>query len=60
MRKGTVIKPYWGFKIGENIYIRETDLTFRKCVDIYRTENLSSFVVTTWDFETLQEYVKFD
>lgn len=60
MYSGTVIKPYWGFKVGEKIYIRETNLTFRRCVDIYRTENLSSFVVTIWDFETLQECVKFD
>ena len=60
MYSGTVIKTYWGFKIGEKIYIRETNLTFRRCADIYKTENLSSFVVTTWDFETLQECVKFD
>lgn len=60
MYSGIVIKPYWGVKVGERIHIRETNLTFRRCADIYKTENLSSFVVTTWDFETLQECVKFD
>lgn len=61
MYSGIVVKPYWGFKVGEKIYISETNLTFtKKCVNIYKTEDLSSFVATTWDFETLQERVKFN
>ena len=62
MKKGTVIKPYWGFKIGETIYIyiAESDLTFKPCINIYRTEDLSSFVVTTWDMDMLKECVKLD
>lgn len=61
MRKGTVVKPYWGFKAGEAIFVAESDLTFiRPCINIYRTEDLSSFVVTIWDMDTLTECVKFD
>lgn len=60
MYSGTVIKPYWGLKIGEKIYINETKLTTKRCADIYRTKELSSFVVTTWDLETLQECVILD
>lgn len=60
MYSGTVIKPYWGFEVGEKIYIRETNLTFKRSANIYKTEDLSSFAVTTWDFETLYECVKFD
>lgn len=60
MRKGTVIKSYWGFEIGEIIYVRESNLTDRPCIDIYKTEDLSSFVVTTWDIEMLEECVKFE
>lgn len=60
MKKGTVIKPYWGFEIGDTIYIRESNLTFKPCIDVYRTEELSSFVTTTWDMEMLNECVKFE
>ena len=60
MKKGKVIKPYWGFEIGETIYITETNLTFKSSINIYRTEDLSSFVVTTWDMEILNECVKFE
>lgn len=60
MRKGIVIKPYWGFEVGETIYIMETNLTFKPSINIYRTEDLSSFVVTTWDMEMLNECVKFE
>ena len=60
MRKGTVVKPYWGFEVGETIYISEPGLTFKSCINIYRTKNLSSFVVTTWDMDMLNECVKFD
>ena len=60
MRKGTVIKPYWGFEVGETIYIMETNLTFKPSINIYKTEELSSFVVTTWDMEMLNECVKFE
>lgn len=60
MKKGIVIKPYWGFEVGDAIYIRETNLTFKPSVDIYRTKNLSSFVVTIWDVEMLNECVKFE
>lgn len=52
MKKGIVIKPYWG-------YIKKTDLTFKQSVDIYRENNSSSFVVTTWDMEMLNKCVKF-
>lgn len=60
MYSGTVIKPYWGFKVGEKIYIKESDLTFRLCADLYRTNELSSFVVTVWDIDMLKECVKLD
>lgn len=60
MYSGTVIKPYWGFKVGEKIYIEESDLTFRWCANIYRTNELSSFVVTVWDIDMLKECVKLD
>lgn len=60
MYSGTVIKLYWGFKIEEKIYIKEPNLTFKWCVDLYRTKELNSFVVTTWDANMLRECVKFD
>lgn len=60
MKKGIVIKPYWGFEIGDTIYINETDLTFKQSVNIYKENELSSFVVTTWDMEMLNECVKFE
>ena len=60
MYSATVIKPYWGFKIKEKIYIKESNLTFKWCVDLYRTKELNSFVVTTWDTDMLRECVKFD
>lgn len=60
MKKGIVIKPYWGFEIGDTIYINETDLTFKQSVNIYKENDLSSFVVTTWDMEMLNECVKFE
>ena len=47
-------------EIGETIYIRESNLTFKPCIDVYRTEDLSSFVVTTWDMEMLNECIKFE
>lgn len=56
----TVTKPYWGFKVGENIYIRKSNLTSKTCVGIYKTEDLSSVVVTTWDIEMLNECLKFE
>lgn len=60
MKKGIVIKPYCGFEVGDTIYIKETNLTFKPSVNIYKTENLSSFVVTIWDVEMLNECVKFE
>lgn len=60
MKKGIVIKHYWGFEIGDTIYINETDLTFKQGVNIYKGNDLSSFVVTTWDMEMLNECVKFE
>lgn len=60
MKKGIVIKPYWGFEIGDTIYINETDFTFKQSVNIYKENDLSSFVVTTWDMEMLNECVKFE
>ena len=60
MYSGTVIKPYWGFKVGEKIYIKELDLAFRWCANLYRTKELSSFVVTVWDIDMLRECVKLD
>ena len=59
---GTVIKPYWGFEIGEKIYIKESHLTFEWCANIYRSENMrmDSFVVTTWDKEMLNECVRIE
>lgn len=60
MKKGIVIKPYWGFEIGDTIYMNETDLTFKQSVNIYKENDLSSFVVTTWDMEMLNECVKFE
>lgn len=60
MKKGIVIKPYWGFEIGDTIYIKETDLTFKQSVNIYKENDLSSFIVTTWDMEMLNECVKFE
>ena len=60
MKKGTVIKPYWGFEVGETIYIAKSNLTFKQCINIYRTKDLLSFVVTTWDMDMLKECVKLD
>lgn len=60
MKKGIVIKPYWGFEIGDTIYMNETDLTFKQSVNIYKENDLSSFIVTTWDMEMLNECVKFE
>ena len=60
MKKGIVIKPYWGFEIGDTIYINETDFTFKQSVNIYKENDLSSFVVTTWDMEMINECVKFE
>lgn len=59
MRKGTVIKPFWGFEVGETMYIKLTSL-LKQSVDIYKTENASSFVVTIWDIEMLNRCVKFE
>ena len=25
MKKGTVVKPYWGFEVGETIYVAESN-----------------------------------
>lgn len=60
MKKGIVIKPYCGFGIGDTIYIKETNLTFKQSVDLYKENNISSFVITTWDMETLNECVRFE
>lgn len=61
MLKGTVIKPYWGLEPGESIYIKESSLTFtEQSIDLYRTEDVSSFVVHTLDKEMLAECVKFE
>lgn len=59
-KKGTVISPYWGFAVGEKIYVRESNLTLKPCVHLYKTEELSSFVTTTWDMEMLNECVRFE
>lgn len=59
MYSGTVIKPYWGFGVGEKIYIKESDLTFKWCANLYRTKELSSFVVTVWDIDMFRECVRF-
>ena len=40
--------------------IKESDLTFRWCANLYRTNELSSFVVTVWDIDMLKECVKLD
>ena len=40
--------------------MNETDLTFKQSVNIYKENDLSSFVVTTWDMEMLNECVKFE
>lgn len=56
---GIVIKPYWGFEVGDKIYIKKSNIMFSEwCADIYRTEELSSFVVTVFDIDTLKECVK--
>ena len=61
MYSGTVIKPYWGFEVGERIYIKESEIMFdRWCANIYRTRELSSFVVTVWDIDMFRECVKLD
>jgi len=58
MYSGTVIKPYWGFEVGDRIYLREKNITFKWSVDLYKTEDLSSFVVTVWDINEFRECVK--
>lgn len=59
MYSGIVIKPYWGFKVGDKIYIKKSNIMFSKwCADIYRTKELSSFVVTVFDIDILKECVK--
>lgn len=68
MRKGIIKQPYWGFKVGDPIYIKESSfiyikesrLTSKPCVNVYRTEDLSSFVIATWDMEMLEECVQFN
>ena len=30
MHSGTVMKPYWGFKVGDKIYFRESNIIFDK------------------------------
>lgn len=60
MYSGTIIKPYWGFEVGERIYVKELDYTFKWCANIYRTKEKSSFVVTVWDIDMLKECVNFD
>ena len=47
MYSGIVVKPYWGFKVGDRIYL-------------YRSKDLSSFVVTVWDIDEFRECVKLD
>lgn len=60
MYSGTIIKPYWGFEVGERIYVKELDYTFKWYANIYRTKEKSSFVVTVWDIDMLKECVNFD
>ena len=61
MYSGTVVKPYWGFEIGDRIYLKKTNITFDKwSADLYRTKDLSSFVVTVWDIDEFRECVKLD
>lgn len=60
MYSGIVIKPYWGFKVGDRIYLRETNITFKWSADLYRSDDLSSFVVTVWDIDEFRECVKLD
>lgn len=61
MYSGTVIKPYWGFKVGECIYLKESEIMFNRwCANLYRTRELSSFVVTVWDIDMFRECVKLD
>lgn len=60
MHSGTVIKPYWGFKVGDKIYLKETNITFKWSSDLYRTTESSSFVVTVWDIDEFRECVKLD
>ena len=60
MYSGTVVKPYWGFKVGDKTYLRETNITFKWSADLYRTEGLSSFVVIVWDINEFRECVKLD
>ena len=59
MRKGIIISPYFGLNVGEEVFVKDTYIIFTPGVEIYRTEELSSFVVTTWDFDMLNECVKF-
>lgn len=60
MYRGIVVKPYWGFKVGDRICLRETNITFKWSADLYRTEELSSFVVTVYDICEFSECVKLD
>ena len=61
MYSGTVIKPYWGFEVGECIYLKVSEIMFDIwCANIYRTRELSSFVVTVWDIDMFRECVKLD
>lgn len=60
MYSGIVVKPYWGFKVGDRIYLRETNITFKWSADLYRSEDVSSFVVTVWDIDEFKECVKLD
>ena len=48
MYSGTVIKPYWGFEVGERIYVKELDYIFKWCANLYRTKEESSFIVTVY------------
>lgn len=58
MHGGIVIKPYWSFKVGDRVYLKETSITSEWSVNLYKTKELSSFVVTVWDIDEFRECVK--
>lgn len=60
MYSGIVVKPYWGFKVGDRIYLRETNITFKWSADLYKSKDLSSFVVTVWDIDEFRKCVNLD
>lgn len=61
MYSGTVMKPYWGFKVGDKIYFRESNIIFDKwSANLYRAKELSAFAVTVWDIDEFKDCVKLD